>query len=234
MHVALRRDHSVSCEARPMGFWANRVLPGLIEKSCRSSTILGERQRWIPRARGRVLELGVGSGLNLAFYDPARVARVTGVDVSAPLLRRAAPRAAQAPVPVDLIRATAEELPFGPAAFDSAIVTYSLCSIPDLPRALAELARVLDPGGVLWFVEHGLAPDAGTRRWQRVLNPMWRRVTGGCHLDRDMPRILRDAGFELDELTAGYSGTLRWLSFTFQGCARPAGQVQAATADRVL
>jgi len=204
-----------------MGFWADRLLPGLIEKACRSSTILGERRRWIPRAHGEVLELGVGSGLNLAFYDAARVARVTGIDPSAPLLRRAEPRAAQAPVPVELIEASAEQLPFGAAAFDSAIMTYSLCSMADPARALAELRRVLRPGGELWFVEHGLAPDSGTRRWQRVLDPMWRRVAGGCRLGRDMPRLLGDAGFALDELTAGYSGSVRWLSFTFQGRARP-------------
>jgi len=204
-----------------MGFWANRVLPGLIEKSCRSTTILGERRRWIPRAHGEVLELGVGSGLNLAFYDAARVARVTGIDPSAPLLRRAAPRAAEAPVPVELVEASAEQLPFDAAAFDSAIMTYSLCSMADPARALAELRRVLRPGGELWFVEHGLAPDPGTRRWQRALDPMWRRVAGGCRLGRDMPRLLGDAGFGLDELTAGYSGAVRWLSFTFQGRARP-------------
>jgi ubiquinone/menaquinone biosynthesis C-methylase UbiE len=204
-----------------MGFWATRVLPGLIEKACRSRTILGERRRWIPRAHGEVLELGVGSGLNLAFYDPARVVRVTGVDVSAPLLRRAGPRVAQAPVAVELARASAEQLPFGPASFDSAIVTYSLCSMDDPGRALAELRRVLRPGGQLTFVEHGLAPDARTRRWQRVLQPVWRRVSGGCWLDRDLPRILRDAGYELDELTAEYSGGVRWLGFVYQGRAHP-------------
>jgi ubiquinone/menaquinone biosynthesis C-methylase UbiE len=205
-----------------MGFWAKRILPGLIEKACRSRTILGERRRWIPRAHGRVLELGVGSGLNLAFYDPARVAEVTGVDPSAPLLLRAGPRAAQAPVPVTLIEASAEQLPFDPGSFDSAIVTYSLCSMDQPARALAEVRRVLRPGGELVFVEHGLAPDAGTRWWQHRLNPIWRRITGGCRLDRDLPAVLRDAGFAVDELTAGYSGAVRWLSYTYQGTARPA------------
>lgn len=204
-----------------MGFWATRVLPGLIEKACRSRTILGERRRWIPRAHGSVLELGVGSGLNLAFYDPGQVSRVTGVDPSAPLLQRAAPRAAQAPVPVELVEAPAERMPFDPGTFDSAIVTYSLCSMDDPARALAEVRRVLRPGGELVFVEHGLAPDAGTRRWQRRLTPIWRRVTGGCRLDRDLPAMLRDAGFAVDELTAGYTGTVRWLSYTYQGTARP-------------
>jgi ubiquinone/menaquinone biosynthesis C-methylase UbiE len=205
-----------------MGLWATRILPGLIEKAGRSTTILGERRRWIPRAHGRVLELGVGSGLNLAFYDPARVAKVTGIDPSAPLLRSAGPRVAQAPVPVELVEGSAEQLPFDPGSFDSAIVTYSLCSMDQPARALAEVRRVLRPGGELVFVEHGLAPDARTRWWQRRLTPIWRRFSGGCRLDRDPPAMLRDAGFQVDELTAGYSGKVSWLSYTYQGSARPA------------
>jgi ubiquinone/menaquinone biosynthesis C-methylase UbiE len=203
-----------------MSLWANRVLPLLIEKSCRSPAILEERQRWVPRAHGEVLELGVGSGLNLGFYDPARVARVTGIDPSPPLLARAAARARQAAVPVELVTASAEQLPFADLMFDSALVTYSLCSIPDPARALAEVRRVLRPGGELLFVEHGLAPDRGPQRWQRRLNPVWRRISGGCNLDRDIAAIVRAAGFVIDDLSAGYSAGARWLSFTYQGTAR--------------
>lgn len=205
-----------------MSLWADRVLPHLIEKACRSSAILEERQRWVPRAHGEVLELGVGSGLNLAFYDRARVAKVTGIDPSAPLLARAAPRARAAAVPVELIAGSAEALPFADRAFDSVVVTYTLCSIDDPVRALAEVRRVLRPGGELVFVEHGLARDRGTQRWQRALTPMWRRVGGGCRLDRDVPAILRDAGFAVDELSADYTEGARWLSYTFEGTARPA------------
>jgi ubiquinone/menaquinone biosynthesis C-methylase UbiE len=205
-----------------MGLWASRVLPVLIEAACRSSTILGERRRWIPRARGEVLELGVGSGRNLAFYDPARVRRVIGIDPSTPLLRRARPRIAESPVPVELVEGSAEQLPFEASVFDTAIVTYSLCSMDDPARALAEVRRVLRPGGALVFVEHGLAPDASTRWWQRRLTPFWRRVTGGCRLDRDLPAVLGTAGFHVDELTTGYQGLVRWLSYTYQGTARAA------------
>lgn len=205
-----------------MSFWADRVLPHLVEKACRSRAILEERRRWVPRARGDVLELGVGSGLNLAFYDAAKVARVTGIDPSAPLLARAAARASEAPVPVELIRGRAEELPFPDRSFDSAVVTYSLCSVDDPARALAELRRVLRPGGELVLVEHGLARDPGTRRWQRWITPVWRRVGGGCRLDRDMAAILRDAGYRAADLSADYTEGARWLSYTFQGIARPA------------
>lgn len=204
-----------------MSLWADHVLPHIVEKACRSSAILEERKRWVPRAHGHVLELGVGSGLNLAFYDASKVSKVTGIDPSAPLLARAASRASTAAVPVELLRAHAERLPFPDRMFDSAVITYSLCSVEDPARALAELRRVLRPGGELVFVEHGLARDAATRRWQRWLTPAWRRVGGGCHLDRDIAAILRDAGYRSLDLHADYADGARWLSYTFEGTARP-------------
>jgi len=204
-----------------MGLWARYVLPVLVEKACRSSAILEERQRWVPRAHGQVLELGVGSGLNLAFYDPARVEHVTGIDPSPALLARAAQRVGAVPVPVELVTCSAEKLPFPDATFDSALVTYSLCSVAEPALALAEVRRVLRPGGELIFVEHGLASDVGTQRWQHRLTPLWRRVGGGCHLDRDLPAILRAAGYRLDELKAAYAEGASWLSYTYEGIARP-------------
>lgn len=205
-----------------MSLWADRVLPHLIEKACRSSAILEERKRWVPRAHGEVLEVGVGSGLNLEFYDAAKVAKVIGIDPSAPLLGRAASRASTAPVPVELVRGYAERLPFSDRSFDSAVITYSLCSVDDPARALAEVRRVLRTDGELVFVEHGLARDASVQRWQRWLTPVWRRVGGGCHLDRDIAAILHDSGYRSDDLRADYAEGSRWLSYTFEGTARPA------------
>lgn len=204
-----------------MSLWSDHVLPVLVEKACRSRAILDERRRWIPRARGDVLELGVGSGLNLAFYDPSRVSRVVGIDPSAQLLAKARPRAAEAQVPVELVLGAAEALPFPDRAFDSAVVTYSLCSVADPGRALAEVRRVLRPGGELVFVEHGLSPEARTQRWQHRITPLWRRVGGGCHLDRDIAQLVRDAGYRVDELDTGYSEGARWMSFIYRGIARP-------------
>jgi ubiquinone/menaquinone biosynthesis C-methylase UbiE len=202
-----------------MSLWSDHVLPFLVEKACRSHTIKEERARWVPRARGNTLEIGVGSGLNLAFYDPARVEKVTGIDPSEPLLARAKERALRLPVPVELLLGRAEELPFPDASFDSALVTYSLCSVEDPARALAEIRRVLRPDAELLFVEHGLAPDPGPRRWQERLTPHWRRISGNCHLDRDVFAALRAAGFRIDDGRAGYTEGARWLSFTYEGAA---------------
>ncbi len=201
-------------------WYARRVLPWLVEKACRSTEIRAERERWVPRAHGEVLEVGIGSGLNLPFYDRERVTRVTGIDPSPELLARAAPRAAEAPVPVELVPASAEALPFPAASFDSILTTYTLCSVDDLGRALAEVRRVLRPGGELIFVEHGRAPDPGPRRIQLCLTPAWSRVGGGCHLDRDIAAALEAAGLHSRDLATAYTDGRRWLSFTYTGTAR--------------
>lgn len=200
--------------------WERRVLPTLIEKACRSRVILEERRRWIPRAEGDVLELGVGSGLNLAFYDRSRVRRVVAIDPSAPLLDRARERARAAKVPVEVMASPAERLPFDDASFDTVVTTYTLCSVGSPGEALREARRVLRPGGRVVFVEHGAAPDAGPRRWQARITPVWRHVSGNCHLDRDVRRELAEAGFEVREIDARYGDEgPRWLSFTATGIA---------------
>jgi ubiquinone/menaquinone biosynthesis C-methylase UbiE len=200
-----------------VSLWSTHVVPVLVEKACRSRAILEERTRWIPHAHGDVLEVGIGSGLNLAFYG-AEVTHVTGIDPSPQLLAKARTRIGH--TPVELVEASAEQLQFDARSFDSAVVTYSLCSIPDPARALAEVRRVLRPGGELVFVEHGLAPEPRVQRWQRRLTPVWRRVGGGCHLDRDIAALLRSAEFDITDHTAAYTQGASWLSFTYQGVAR--------------
>lgn len=203
------------------GLWDAKVLPFLVEKACRSRAILEERRRVVPRAAGHVLEIGVGSGLNLALYDRTKVTDVVAVDPSSPLLARAKARTTDAPVAVELVRGVAEELPFDAARFDDVVLTYTLCSVTDPARALAEMRRVLRPGGRLLFIEHGLALDAGPRRWQTRLTPLWRRVSGNCHLDRDVARELEGAGFDIAEMRAIYTDSPRWLTFTYEGIASP-------------
>lgn len=211
-----------------MGFWERRVLPRLIEKACKSSEIKEERQRIVPRASGRVLEVGVGSGLNLAFYDPEKVREVVGVDPSQPLLDLARVRAKDVELDTTLQRASAESLPFGGASFDTVVVTYSLCSVADVGRALSEMRRVLRPKGRLLFIEHGLAPEADVARWQRIITPAWRRIGGGCRLDRDVRAELRAAGFTLDDVSAHYGDSPRWLGFTCEGSATVRAQIDLA------
>jgi ubiquinone/menaquinone biosynthesis C-methylase UbiE len=168
------------------------------------------RQRAIGAARGLVLEIGVGSGLNLPLYGHA-VDHVRAIDTSLELLRLAHERTADAVVPVSLIRASADHLPFAVAAFDTIVMTWTLCSIPNPIAALTEMRRVLKPGGQLLFVEHGLSPEIRIARWQYRLTPCWKRIAGGCHLDRKMDDLIRAAGCGIDVIETGYmAGPKAW------------------------
>lgn len=177
------------------------------------------RERTLAETRGRVLELGCGTGRNFPLYRGAEA--VLAIDPDRGHLARARDRTASARVPVALVAASAEALPFADSSLDGAISTWCLCSIPDLERALAEVRRVLRPGAPWWFVEHGLCPDPTVARWQRRLTPFWRRLSGGCHLDRPIAEALRAAGFALERLETGrlVPGP-RLAAWTFLGLAR--------------
>lgn len=172
------------------------------------------RRRTVARARGRVLEVGAGSGLNTRFY-PDAVTRILALEPHPGLRRRMSPDSRVAPV-----GGTAEALPLRPASIDTIVSTWTLCSIAGLEAALEEMRRVLRPDGELLFVEHGLAPDPGLARWQRRLSPVWRQLAGGCHLDREAPRWLEATGFELTELRAAYMPGPRLLTYMYEGVAR--------------
>ena len=173
------------------------VLAPAIEHMCGSPAVMGLRAELVPRARGRVLELGMGSGLNLAFYDPGQVQQVVAVDPQPEMTRLAARRMRDAPVPVRLLSVTGEDVPEDARSFDTVVVTFTLCSIADVHRALREVRRLLRPGGQLLFAEHGLAPDARLQRWQERINPLWKPLAGGCHLTRDPCTLIEHAGFRL-------------------------------------
>lgn len=203
-----------------MGLYARHVLPRLLHAAMRQEVLLPFRTRVASAAEGRVLEIGVGSGLNLPLYG-AGVAEVVGLDPSPALLAKAAVAAEQCRMPAALVEGSAEALAFDDGSFDTVVSTWSLCTIPDANRALAEVRRVLRPGGALLFVEHGRAPEPGVARWQDRLDPLWTRIAGGCHLNRPMDVMLMDAGFRLDALSTSRVPGPRTHTFLFEGRARP-------------
>ncbi|KGM39061.1 phospholipid methyltransferase [Aquabacterium sp. NJ1] len=199
--------------------WYDRhVLPYLIDMACGIRPVARQREKVVPLAQGRVLEIGIGTGLNIPFYDKARVARITGVDPALRMHGLAQKRIAQAGLDVDLIGLSAERLPVEDASFDTVVCTYTLCTIPDPAAALAEMRRVLKPGGKLLFSEHGRAPDANVSKWQTRLQPYWSKLAGGCMLDRDVPFLLRDAGFQSD-VQSSYLPGPRFVSYHYWGIA---------------
>lgn len=202
------------------GFYERRILPRLLDFAMRGKEATRFRALLVPQARGATLEVGVGSGLNLPFYGE-RVDRLVGVDPSEALLRMARKRARGAVVPVELMADSGEALSLADASVDTVVFTFALCTIPDPGKALREARRVLKPSGELLFAEHGLAPDEGVRRWQRRLNPLWRRVAGGCNLDRKVDELIAAAGFRLAGLETEYAKGPRLMSYVYLGRARP-------------
>jgi ubiquinone/menaquinone biosynthesis C-methylase UbiE len=200
-------------------FYHHYVLPRLVNSAMSREEATRLRGVNVPAASGVVLEVGIGSGLNLPFYTRA-VTRLYGVDPSVELLAMAKPKAAAALFPVELVNGDARQLPLAAESVDTAVVTWSLCSIADAPGALLEMRRVLKPGGTLIFVEHGLSPDPGIRRWQNRLTPFWRRFTGGCHLNRKMDDLVRDAGFTLVDMRTEYVSGPRAFTFMYEGKGR--------------
>ena len=195
------------------------VLPYLLDLACGLAPVREQRAKVVPQARGRVLEIGIGTGLNLEHYDKAKLTALVGLDPNAELKGLARKRAQRAGVDAELVSLSAEGIPFGDEEFDTVVVTYSLCTIPDPLAALREMRRVLKPGGRLLFCEHGLAPEESVRRWQRRLNPLWSTLAGGCHLDRDVPALLREAGFRSDDMETLYLPGPRPMTFNYLGSA---------------
>jgi ubiquinone/menaquinone biosynthesis C-methylase UbiE len=203
-----------------MGLYTKYVLPRLIDLAMRNKDAARLRASWIPRARGDVLEVGIGSGLNLPFYSP-EVRQIRGVDPSGELQLMAGRRAAEAPVPVELLWQSAEEpLAMADESIDTVVVTWTLCSIPNAAKALEQMKRVLKTNGRLIFIEHGRAPDPGVVVWQDRLTPIWKRICGGCHLNRKVDELIVGAGFQILELETGYLAGPRPMTYTYQGCAR--------------
>ncbi|RRV20177.1 class I SAM-dependent methyltransferase [Pseudomonas sp. o96-267] len=202
-----------------MGLYDRHVLPHLIDFACGMGAVMKARSQIVPLAKGRVLEIGIGTGLNLSFYDPQRVDLVVGVDPSADMQHLARDRAARCQVPVEMIALELGQIQAEDASFDDIVCTFTLCTIPDAVAALGEMRRVLKPDGRLLFCEHGLAPDLPVVRWQRRLTPLWKPLAGGCHLDRDIPALIEAGGFHIREMSTGYLKGPRPMTHVYRGWA---------------
>jgi ubiquinone/menaquinone biosynthesis C-methylase UbiE len=203
-----------------MSFYDHYILPVLLDFAMRQKTIRRQRAKIVPQASGRVLEVGIGSGLNLEFYDPDKVTEVLGLDPSAEMKSRARKRVAAARVPVSFVGLSGEEIPLESASVDTVLFTYTLCTIPKPLAALDEMRRVLKPGGQLLFCEHGRAPDQDVFETQMRIEPTWSKWTGGCHLTRDVPDLLTQGGFAIDRLDTMYLPGPRFGTFNYWGSAQ--------------
>ncbi len=204
-----------------MASWYERhVLPYLIDCACGLPAVERQRAAVVPLAQGRVLEIGIGTGRNLPHYNGAAIEQLDALDPSLqwhPLARK---RTASLPFPVELMPLSAERIPVDDHSFDCIVCTYTLCTIPHPLQALSEFRRVLKPEGRLLFSEHGLAPDTDVQHWQRRIEPVWKHFAGGCHLTRDVPALLTEAGFHCDSLDQRYLRGPRPMTYNYRGVAR--------------
>ena len=203
-----------------MGFYDRYILPVMIDKSCGAPPILKQREKVVPLAEGRVLEIGMGSGINLSFYNPDKVELVFGLEPSLGMRHKAQKNLDASPVEVTWLDLPGEEVPLEDNSVDTVVLTYTLCTIPDFQSALFQMRRVLKPGGRLLFCEHGEAPDESIRRWQERINPFWKMIAGGCNLNRQIPKNIEEGGFKIEKLESMYlPSTPKIAAFNYWGGA---------------
>ncbi|MDG1486021.1 MAG: class I SAM-dependent methyltransferase [Porticoccaceae bacterium] len=203
-----------------MGFYDEYILPHFLNCACGSKPIVYQREKVVPLAEGLVLEVGIGSGLNIPFYDSSKVDKILGLDPSEELNRMALKVAAKNGIPVEFILGGAEAIPLPDNHVDSVLVTYTMCTIPQVAAANKEILRVLKPQGKMIFCEHGLAPDANVSKWQNRIDPYWGKIAGGCHLNRNIPALITEAGFEIESMEQMYlPSTPRFAGYDYWGTA---------------
>ena len=203
-----------------MGFYERHILPRFINCACGTKPIMRQREKVVPLATGTVLEIGIGTGLNLPFYKPDQVEKVIGLDPSEKSWELTGERASSLEFDVEFIGLPGEQIPLDDDSVDTVMVTYSLCTIPDPVTALVGMARVLRPGGKLIFCEHGVAPDDNICKWQQRINPFWMKIAGGCHLNRDIPALVAAGGFAIDNIQEMYlPSSPKFASYNYWGSA---------------
>lgn len=204
-----------------MGFYERRILPWLLDTAMSAKPITYQRKKVVPLAEGRVLEIGMGAGQNLEFYDPKKVSHIWGLEPSPEMRERALRRAKNTPIELQFLDLRAEEIPLDDKSADTVLVTYTLCTIPEVVKALKGMRRVLKPGGRLIFCEHGRAPDENVRKWQERITPVWKMIGGGCHVGRPIPELIREGGFEIEKMETMYlPSTPRFAGFNYWGSAK--------------
>ena len=203
-----------------MSLYEKYVLPKFLNCACGSKPVARQREKVVPLAEGKVLEIGIGSGLNLPFYDKTKVDEIWGLDPSEELSEMARAVAIQEGMEVNFISSGAEEIPLPDDHFDSVLITYTMCTIPEVMRANTEIRRVLKNQGKMIFCEHGAAPDDNIRKWQKRINPFWGIIAGGCNIDRNIPSLIQDSGFDIIEIEEMYlPNTPKIAGYNFWGYA---------------
>jgi len=202
-----------------MGFYDDKILPRVINLACSSKPTMKQREKIVPLAEGDVLEIGFGSGLNVPYYDIQKVRKIFGLEPSEGMRKLAAERVSASSLDVEFIDLPGEEIPLEENSVDTVLMTYTLCTIPNVGAALEGMRRVLKPGGKLLFCEHGKAPDEGVHRWQNKLNPAWSKVAGGCNMNRDIPALIEASGFRISKDERMYIPGPRILSYNYWGSA---------------
>ena len=203
-----------------MSLYEKYVLPKFLNCACGSKPVARQREKVVPLAEGRVLEIGIGSGLNLPFYDKTKVDEIWGLDPSEELSEMARIVATQEGMKVNFISSGAEEIPLPDDHFDSVLITYTMCTIPEVIRANTEIRRVLKEQGKMIFCEHGVAPDGNIRKWQKRINPFWGKIAGGCNINRNIPSLIQESGFDIVEMEEMYlPNTPKIAGYNFWGYA---------------
>lgn len=202
-----------------MGIYNSYIMPKLVHLACGQKPAMKQRAKILPLAEGMVLEVGIGSGLNIPLYDESRVDHLWGIDPSPEMWAIARKNAREHHIDAEFFEARAESIPLDDNAADTVVMTYTMCTIPNVRLAMDEIRRVLKPGGKLIFCEHGQAPDEGVRRWQQRMNPVWKLIGGGCHLNRPIPRLLEDSGFQSHDMKTMYIPGWKPACFNYWGTA---------------
>lgn len=203
-----------------MGFYSKHILPSLINLTCKTSSLTKQREKVIPFASGNILEIGVGTGLNLPFYNSRNILKLTAIDPYEETWQKREIDISKLDYKFEFVKASAEELPFKNNTFDTIVITYSLCTIPDVDKALREMSRVLKQDGTLIFCEHGVAPDKKVSATQDFINPIWKPLSGGCNLNRNIPELIEKNGFTIQDLKSMYIPGWKFASYNFWGSAK--------------